>query len=334
MKLSFEFPTNEFLPFIKTLDNKFQELIWKEEYEAHLENVAENFEEELGNLRIDLERLKENRKTEKILNYLPEDEDENSELSNFTAERTNPYTGESLSPRPKTYSEAQRLEAIAIVDALIKEHEEIIADPKPRLAAFLWEYEVNEYHQASQEEYLLNHLNSILEYQEIMNGFHAFYGRDPENERIKAEHLEAWWKAQESARRGDDSLILKFQRLTPEAEGALASGKRITKQPGDCYVCKKFVLAYNGELLIWNEIPEEVRDSLMPGVRSRWHVRHFNSECSDDALGKRIPVLHLRDHTGWKNEKADTCWVCGVQVDIDQGQRLEFPWACECAHLE
>jgi hypothetical protein len=324
MTLDFEVPSNDSYPFLKTLDTNLQEAIWEKEYQLHLEYVTADFDDEMEYLTKDLADLKDDRETDEVFKYLEdyEDDDAEDEIDSHEFEvkkGINPYTGESILVKAKKYSEEERIEALAIVDALIKEHEEVLADPKSRLAAYLWDCQISGHLPATDEKRLLSHLVSFDGYQEILDNFHIFYGRDPENEKLRDSHLAAWAKAETLAKAGDASLLLELQRLSPEAEAAVVAGKRVTKEPGDCYVCKKFILAFNGELLLWNEIPAEVRDSLMPGLRRKWHVRHFQPECSKDSLGKRIPVLHLRDHTGWKNEKADSCWVCGVQVEVDQG---------------
>jgi hypothetical protein len=324
MTLNFEVPTDDSYPFIATLAKNLQEVIWEKEFQVHLVEVAENYEDELEYLKKDLADLKDDRETDEVFKYLNYDEEDDTdkepESNEFEIVKgVNPYTGESIRVKAKKYSKEERSAALAIVDDLIKEHEEVLIDPKARLATYLWDCQLNGHIPSSEEKRLLSHLESIAEYQGIVDSFHIFYGRDPENERLRDSHIAAWAKAETLAKDGDNSLLLELQRLSPEAEAAIAHGKRITKEPGDCYVCKKFILAFNGELLLWNEIPSEVRDSLMPGLRRKWHVRHFQPECSKDSLGKRIPVLHLRDHTGCKNEKADSCWVCGVQVEVDQG---------------
>ena len=324
MTLNFGVPSSDSYPFISTIDSNLQETIWEKEHQLHLEYVAEEFDDELDYLKKDLSELKDDRETDEIFKYLDSDEEDDADdnpesIESEIVQGVNPYTGESIRVKAKKYSKEERSRALAIVDELIREHEEVLADPKARLATYLWDCQVNGYLPGTDEKRLLSHLESFADYQEIMDRFHLFYGRDPENERLRDSHLTDWAKAETLAKSGDNSLLLELQRLSPEAESAIADGKRITKEPGDCYVCKKFILAFNGELLLWNEIPSEVRDSLMPGLRRKWHVRHFQPECSKDSLGKRIPVLHLRDHTGWKNEKADVCWVCGVKVEIDQG---------------
>ena len=77
--------------------------------------------------------------------------------------------------------------------------------------------------------------------------------------------------------------------------------------------------AFQGELLIWNEIPRSVREEFIPGVYQKWHVRHLEAPCSNNDYGQREHLQHIKLENKMKNTKAEACWFCGVMVAENAG---------------
>jgi hypothetical protein len=316
-KYSFKFPGQDSYPFLATLEIEYQEVIWSNEYERHENIIREDFE---GYLEVAQDHLQAlindlNSEDDSILNYLPFDEN----LDYEEQVTVNEYTGEKIIKRNLKPSTSAKASATKIVETMINELNDVVKNPEKFLATYFWEIQLDEDHADFNEKFLLGYLEDMPKYQEVIDRFHVFYGRDPENERIRAAHLAQWDEAQELARNGDSSKLEELQKLSPAAEAAVKEGKRITSQDGDCYVCGKFIPHFGGELILWNEIPKDYFNKVLEGNYKKWRVRHFSEACSQDQYGKRIHLEHLKNHTGTRNERADKCWLCEVEVDAGAG---------------
>lgn len=312
--MSFKIPTSDTYPFLCTLDSKYQEIIWSNEYERHRSNVEEMFSEYLQQIKDNYSGLISHR--ESGANITLENSSDGKDLG---TEGINEFTGEKLQPKSLKDFDPGPHQDLHFISELIAEYEIVLRNPKELLVDYLWQIKLNEYQGDYIEKLLLRDLENLPEYQDLLDSFHIFFGRDPENERLRSAHLAKWQRAQELAKSGDDSLLSELQKLAPDAEAAAKAGKRITSQDGDCYVCGKFIPHFGGELILWNEIPKSYFYEHLGGEYRKWRVRHFSDECSQDKFGKRIHLLHLKEHTGWKNEKADTCWLCGDEVPVGEG---------------
>ena len=317
LNLPFEIPSNDRFPFVSTLEEKYQEVIWLAVHALFVQEVLDEisdhkkyFEEQLRTAKSDLKS-----DAETILKYLPEDEESEYEV---TVSR-NEFTDEEIIKKVTLKSDSSLDRAKAQIHQIIDEYVEILKNPTELIPEYLWKEDLEEGYTFPQEEWYLGHLINFSEYQEIIDRYHIFYGRDPENERARTTHLTNWREAQELAKAGKTSMLLELQKLSVEAETAVAAGKRITSQDGDCYVCGKFIPHFGGELILWNEIPKSYFYEHLGGNYQKWRVRHFSGECSLDKYGKRVQLVHIKGHTGYRNERADKCWLCEVDVPVDAG---------------
>ena len=130
---------------------------------------------------------------------------------------------------------------------------------------------------------------------------------------------EAFEQAEALEKSGDSSLLEKLKELTPAALEVQSQGRRITSQGGPCYICGKFVWPFGGELLLWNEIPKDVRAQYIPDVFQKWHIRHFGPECSREEFGQRDFFLHPKGPFTRRNAKSEKCIVCDIEVPAEQG---------------
>ena len=318
MEIEFAVADNNDVPYVSSLKQEYQKIIWGTEFKEFKTEVHEGYEAFVEQLRDDLASAIEDRESgsDAIFNYIDFDADNDD---NDINSEENPYTHESITLSLRVYTESERQLAIANLGEVIQELENVLANPNELLVSYLWGIKIEDDYGFDSERYLLDSLRDIEGFQEVVDNFHIFYGRDPINERIKDSYETRWQAANALSHTGDFSLVLELEKLSPDGEAAVLAGKRITRISGDCYVCEKYVPAFNGELLLWNEISKEVRDRLIPGVFQKWHVRHFYDSCSEISLGQRIPVLHIKDHTGWENEKPGACWLCGTQVASGAG---------------
>ena len=314
LDLPFKLPPKDLWPFLCTLEKKYQESIWISDYESYRKTVEEAFDENLQRINDYLKEAVVDRDSgsDAILNYI--DFDYESDESYI-----NEFTGERVVTKDTKVIVAARKEALEVINRLIDACTAILKDPRNLLVDFLWESQIVEIHSDYSEGLLLKHLEELPEYQELFDRFHLFYGRDPENERIRAAHLAKWDEAQELAKNGDASKLEELKKLSPDAEKAAKEGKRITSRDGDCYVCGMFVPRFGGELILWNEIPKLFFNDQLEGKYKKWRVRHISDQCSQDQYGKRIHLDHIRDHTGKRNERSDKCWLCGVEVAAGVG---------------
>ena len=317
VNLPFEIPNEDRFPFLSTLEGKYQEAIWLEEHENYIREIYEELEDHLqiiqDNLRIAESDLEAN--SESILEYLSEDD----EFEFKSKISINEYTDEEVVTKNIELAGLPQERAIKRINELIDEYQDILRNPSVLIPEYFWKAEIWEGYYHSTEEELLGRLEYFSDYQEIVDRFHIFYGRDPENARVRETHLANWREAQELAKEGDSTKLLELQKLNTEAEIALSEGKRITTQDGDCYVCGKFIPHFGGELIIWNEIPKAYFYEQLGGKYQKWRVRHFSGECSQDKYGKRVQLVHIKGHTGYRNERADKCWLCDVDVPVDSG---------------
>ena len=317
LNLPFEIPSNDRFPFVSTLEEKHQEAIWLAEHAIFLEEILEDLSENqqiiTDNLRIAESDLKAN--SDSLLSYLRENDENEFNPRFFRNEFTEEVVVDSVSD---SLDESHR-RAVKRTHEIIMEYQKILSNPTVLVPEYFWEAEIWTGYHRSTEESLLAHLVNFSEYQAVMDSYHIFCNRDPENERAKSTHRSNWSKAQELARNGDTTQLEELQKLSEEAETAVAAGKRITSQDGDCYVCGKFIPHFGGELIIWNEIPKEYFYGHLGGKYQKWRVRHFSGECSLDKYGKRVQLVHIKGHTGYRNERADKCWLCEVDVPVDAG---------------
>jgi len=317
LNLPFVIPSGDSFPFVGTLDEKLQEAIWLAEHAIFVQEILEDLRENqqviTDNLRIAESDLKAD--SDSLLDYLIEN-DENEFNPRFFR---NEVTEEVVVSSASESLDKSHDRAVKRTHEIIMEYQKILANPTVLVPEYFWEAEIWTGYHRSTEESLLAHLVDFSEYQAVIDRYHVFYGRDPENERAKSTHRANWSKAQELANTGKTSMLQELQKLSVEAETAVAAGKRITSQDGDCYVCGKFIPHFGGELIIWNEIPREYFYGHLGGKYQKWRVRHFSGECSLDKYGKRIQLVHIKGHTGYRNERADKCWLCEVDVAVDAG---------------
>ncbi len=316
-KLPIKFPTHDVYPFLATLENRYQEVIWSAEYSTLTELIDKDFDEYLEVVKKKFQELVSLRDTKNvsILEYLPFAED----LEYVESKSLNEETGEELVQKQIKPTTLAMERALKVIEAKIKELGSIIKNPEKLLSNYFWEAQLDEDQADYFEKSLLGYLEDLPEYQELVDRFHVFYGRDPENERIRVAHLLRWEEAQELAKNGNPSKLEVLQKLSPDAELAVREGKRVTSQDGDCYVCGKFIPHFGGELILWNEIPKTYFYENLGGDYKKWRVRHFSEPCSQDQYGKRIHLDHFKNHTGIRNERADKCWLCGVEVEVGAG---------------
>jgi hypothetical protein len=317
LNLPFEIPSDDHFPFVSTLEEKYQEVIWLAEHALYVEDILEELGDYQQIIEDNLRGVESalNSDFDGMVDYLIANEEMKSE------ERIswNTLTEEEIASKIGKRSDWTNESALARIQKRVDEYQNILKNPRELVPEYFWETDLEEFHLSYREEFMLGHLADSPEHQDIVDRYHVFCGRDPENERAKSSHRANWSKAQELANTGKTSMLQELQKLSVEAETAVAAGKRITSQDGDCYVCGKFIPHFGGELIIWNEIPREYFYGHLGGKYQKWRVRHFSGECSQDKYGKRIQLVHIKGHTGYRNERADKCWLCEVDVPVDAG---------------
>ena len=335
--------SNEFLrpepgefPWLDSQPEEFQARIWRLEWKRHLEYVDSYSEELVANYKSEIAHLEDllaRRAVEDydLLDYffpeneeeeLEEDVEDEAELEDAAA-GVNPFTGEAIRTRVER-SDEDYPQTAEKAEELLRTYREIVANPGA-LIRYRWDLHWHHLRESTYDDDDSIEWDTVSaylegeEHEQLFDSFHTFYGRDPEDQRVRISYLAAWDEAHLAAKAGDSSKLDELTALSELAKSAQASGRRLTKEYGDCYICKKLVKANNGELLLWNEIPKSIREEFIPGVFKKWHVRHLGDRCARDEYGKRIPLTHVREVTEYRNQKAEPCWMCGNEVSEGDG---------------
>lgn len=269
-----------------------------------------------------------------LMNAALEDGDE-SEIKSFLdyketeamVERTNPFTGEKVLVRGRTTDKLSKKEAMSLLAEEIKKRQEFLNSSEEILMEKFWQEEIEGF----EESYLfeaasnLNQLGSIIleyrKYLEIQDVISRVRRRnlhqDYAAEAIKCKNR--YKEAEEFKLEGNSIPLENLQKLSAEALELKSQGRRITSEGGPCYVCGKFVWPFDGELLLWNEIPKSIRAKYIPDVFQKWHIRHFGPECSAPNFGSRELFLHPVGPFEKRNTNPENCIVCGSYVSEESG---------------
>jgi len=158
-KLPFKFPTQDSYPFLATLERKYQEVIWSEEFSALTELIENDLD---GYLEIVKENLQEfilmrDSEDVSILEYLVFADD----LEYVESKSLNEYTGEEMVQKRIKPTPLAMNRALKVIESKIQGHESIIKTPETLLANYFWEEQLDEDHADYVEKSLLGYLEDL-----------------------------------------------------------------------------------------------------------------------------------------------------------------------------
>lgn len=332
-------------PWLGTLPSEIQDEVWEADWQWFQDHITQNFEKLIFGYAEQIEALEamiqSNEFTEFALedfvldrildadgDEVPQQVEEYEEMLAEIAHEVeqmpsvNPFTGESIiTVRDSDLKVINRsLRARELIDLYKR-----ISSDLEVMILYQWDLrwsrllEVSEGDLQETEWELVEPLCDDEALDTLFDSYHLFYGRDPEDQRNRERYLSLWREADAQRRTGNSEPYEELIKPTQLALEMAERGSRITNQMGDCYICKKLVMAGDGELLLWNEIPKMIREEFIPGVFKKWHVRHFHEPCMQEQYGKRIPLAHVKEVTEYRNQKSEPCWMCGVEVSAGDG---------------
>lgn len=319
MNLPFEIAYLEgsFLESLSILD---QELLWKkyyEEFEQAVINGSADCVSKLEDSITEMEQIIESGSRANLLEELEGDSSEGISVSR------NPYTGELINTKIRDIKSLTDDELKALLKERITNERNFLNSAVELRMARFWASEIEWFDEGSLLE-LANHIPGM---EKTYKDFKTFALREElvsrAHLRVKNLHPEYANQAMEFlvtfGKTDPSNLSVPINELSDQASSAVAEGRRLTSDGGPCYVCGQFVWPMNGELLLWSEIPKGIRDSFIPGIFRKWHIRHFGPECSRPELGKRDFFLHPKGPFVGKNTKPDKCIVCDINVPAESG---------------
>ena len=306
------------LPWVSSLTAVQQELLWNT-YRESFSQVESEFEYE------DFEDSEDPQDINQPENQMHEAKSQNEDIDEeadflekfsqiISLPRTleNPYTQERINQI--AFSDIETFIGEELREARDKEEFDVIWNNFMDFIENSIQFDAESF-----EDYFVKLIEEHELHTEIFCSFHTFYGRDAEIELDTFRYWRDWYKAIELADQGDRSKLDEMCRPTPLAKVAMEQRLRITRVPDDCFVCSRLVKAYDGELLIWSEIPRSVHMEFMPYARKKWHVRHLLPPCNDEKYGKREHLEHLVVEKEVPNSKGEACWLCGKDVPAGEG---------------
>ena len=250
-----------------------------------------------------------------------------SEETTETVERVNPFTGEKVLVRGRTTDKLSQEEAALLLMAEVKKRRDFLTLSEEILIEKFWIEEIEDF----DESYLFESASNLIELNAVVEDYNRYVLVKEVTGRVRRKNLhddyaseaikcrDRFQEAEELERTGDPTFLQSLTTLSPEALDVKSQGRRICSEGGPCYICGKFVWPYNGELLLWNEIPKIVREKYIPDVFQKWHIRHFGPECSRPEFGTRDFFRHPSGPLEKKNSKPDRCIVCDVYVEANSG---------------
>ena len=310
--------------FYETLPDEIQELLFRNYHAIFEAEIQAGTGHGIENYIFDIETLEsvfEDGGHLEIVSHLK------GEALFETFERTNAFTGEKISVKEHGVDQLTTEEARAeLAEEITRRRDFLNSSSEVRMNKF-WQDELETFHESSLFDAAKNlpQLSKVIaEYkwhglvQEVISrAGRANLHEDYATQAIKCR--ERYEEAEELNREGDSSLLEELRTLSGEALDFKSQGRRITSEGGPCYICGKFVWPHNGELLIWSEIPKDVREKFIPDVFQKWHIRHFGPECSRPEFGERDFFLHPKGPFSRKNTKPEKCIVCDINVPAESG---------------
>ena len=306
--------------FLESLSIQDQELLWKkyyDEFEQAVINGSADCVSKLEDSITEMEQIIESGSRAKLLEQFESDSSEVISVSQ------NPYTGESINTKSRDIDSLTDDELKSLLKEGIATERNFLNSAVELRMARLWATEIEWFDEGS----LLELAKDIPGMEKTYNDFKTFALREElasrAHLRIKNLHPEYVNQVMEFlvifGKADPSNLSAPINELSDQASSAVAEGKRLTSDGGPCYVCGQFVWPMNGELLLWSEIPKGIRDSFIPGIFQKWHIRHFGPECSRPELGKRDFFLHPKGPFVGKNTKPDKCIVRDINVPTESG---------------
>jgi len=306
--------------FLESLSIPDQELLWKkyyDEFEQSIINGSADCILKLEDSITKMEQIVESGSRAQLLEQFEGDLTEGISLSKNT------YTGELIFTKSRDISGLtdDYLKAL-LKERITNERKFLHSAIEIRMARF-WATEIEWFDEGS----LLKLACDIPGMEKIYNDFKTFALREElvSRARLRVKNLHPEYANQALkflatfGKTDPSNLSAPINELSDQATGAVAEGRRLTGDGGPCYVCGQFVWPMDGELLLWSEIPKKIRNSLIPGIFQKWHIRHFGPGCSSPELGKRNFFLHPKGPFVNKNKKPDKCIVCDINVPAESG---------------
>ena len=323
MNLPFETP-EPVGQFYESLPVDVQERLFRNYYlhfEAEIQaGIGHAIEDYIFDIET-LESVLEEGDALEITNYLQ------SEETGRLIERTNPFTGEKVLVKGRTVDQLTIEEARAELAEEIARRRDFLNTPIEVQMQKFWQDEIENFYESSLfdaarefndlHQVIADFDQHVLVQEVISRARRANLHEDYASEAIKFN--DEFEEAERMRDAGDSSLLEALNTLGTEALHVKSQGRRITNEGGPCYICGKFVRPFNGELLLWDEIPKEIRAKYIPEVFQKWHIRHFDEECSRPEFGQRIFFLHPKGPFTRRNAKPDKCIVCDIDVPADSG---------------
>jgi hypothetical protein len=306
--------------FLESLSIQDQELLWKkyyDEFEQAVINGSAECVSKLGDSITEMEQIIESGSRAKLLEQFEGDSSEGISVSK------NPYTGELINTKSRDINSLADDELKALLKERITNERKFLNSAIELRMARFWPTEIEWFDEGS----LLELANDIPGMEKIYNDFKTFTLREElvRRARLRVKNLHSEYANQAMdflvtfGKTDPSNLSAPKNELSDQASSAVAEGRRLTSEGGPCYVCGEFIWPMNGELLLWREIPKGIRDSLIPGIFQKWHIRHLSPECSRPELGKRNFFLHPKGPFVGRNTKPDKCIVCDINVPAESG---------------
>jgi len=310
--------------FYETLEAKVQKELFRNYYSRFESDIREGSGHSIENYLFEIEMLEnvlEDGDHLEIASYLQGDETSRS------IEKINPFTGEKIYVNELDSNRLSEEDARAkLNDEIMRRRDFLNSSPEVLLEKF-WREDIENF----DESYLFDAVTGMPEFSKVISEFELHkltqevirranrtnLHKDYAAEAIKCR--EQYMEAEKLNQAGDPSFLDALQSLSMEAIEFKSQGRRITSEGGPCYVCGRFVWPHNGELLIWSEIPNDVRKRYIPDVFQKWHIRHFWAECSGPEFGERDIFLHPTGNFEKRNAKPEKCIVCAADVPAQSG---------------
>ena len=295
--------------YLESLPIEVQELIWSNFYklfESEMQNGTFYRIEELKDPIDEMKFVIQEGDREQLLKWAQ------GEHSDEFLETKNPYSEEIIKKNPSdVLSDDQLRENI---QEQLNEINRILNSPLEARIKHFWAEEIDNFDEGSLFEAAseLPGLEQIIkDFELLQTGFEIIRVGENRKPELHPDYVNQFLEWQ--------SLENKTTEPSAAAQAVRASGRRLTKEAGPCYICGQLVTSFEGELILWSEIPKEIREQYIPGIYRKWHIRHFTPECSKPEFGTREFFLHPKGPFERRNEKADKCIVCDCDVPAESG---------------
>ena len=297
--------------YLETLPIEIQERLWRIFYTQFESEIRDGTSYRIEQLKDPIDEMKlviQEGDREQLLDWAQ------GERTDEYVETKNPYTDEIIRKKKRSSDDLSNDQLRENIQEQLDEINRILSSPLQARIKYFWAQEIDNFDEASLFEAAseLPGLEQIIkDFELLQTGFEITRVGETRKPDLHPDYVNQLleWR----------SLGNKTTEPSVAAQAVLASGKRLTKEAGPCYICGQLVTPFEGELILWSEIPKDVREQYIPGIFRKWHIRHFTPECSKPEFGTRELFLHPKGPFERRNAKADKCIVCDCDVPAESG---------------